>query len=114
MRFVSRAGWDARPPTEPWDPVPSNRGVKVHYLGAPFVGLEHWQCDGHVRSVQNMHMDNRGYRDIGYNLIVCQHGYVYDGRGKNALCAANGLVPHRALQRHRGGHGATPGGGGVR
>ncbi|MFG2908994.1 peptidoglycan-binding protein [Kitasatospora sp. NPDC048286] len=35
-------------------------------------------------------MDGNGWADIGYSLAVCQHGYVYEGRGKNAQNSANG------------------------
>ncbi|WP_354645389.1 hypothetical protein [Kitasatospora camelliae] len=36
-----------------------------------------------MRETQDEHMDGNGWADIGYSLAVCQHGYVYEGRGKN-------------------------------
>ncbi|MQS38884.1 N-acetylmuramoyl-L-alanine amidase [Streptomyces katsurahamanus] len=43
-----------------------------------------------MRKLQNDHMDGNGWADFGYNLAVCEHGYVFEGRGKNAQNAANG------------------------
>jgi hypothetical protein len=43
-----------------------------------------------MRSIQNYHMDSQGWSDIAYNLCVCTHGYIYEGRGKGKGSAANG------------------------
>ncbi|MCY9785634.1 peptidoglycan-binding protein [Nocardiopsis sp. EMB25] len=91
MKFVTKTQWGGRP-FEPNgdDPIWSNRGVKVHYLGSSYRIVDHSECAAKVRSVQNEHMDGRGYADIGYSLMVCRHGYVFEGRGARRQCAANG------------------------
>jgi hypothetical protein len=43
-----------------------------------------------MRSIQNYHMDTQGWSDIAYNLAVCTHGYIYEGRGKGKGSGANG------------------------
>uniref|UniRef100_UPI0013583BAA peptidoglycan recognition protein family protein n=1 Tax=Nocardiopsis sp. FR4 TaxID=2605985 RepID=UPI0013583BAA len=91
MQFVTKAQWGGRPFEPNGDaPITSNRGVKVHYLGSLYELVQHSHCAAKVRSVQNEHMDGRGYADIGYSLMVCRHGYVFEGRGPNRQCAANG------------------------
>ncbi|MGN9774853.1 peptidoglycan-binding protein [Micromonospora sp. H33] len=90
MKFVTRAMWGARPMGENDDPpITSTRGVKIHYLGSLYAIQLHQECAAKVREVQLMHQ-NDGYADIAYSLAVCRHGYVYEGRGKNRQCAANG------------------------
>ncbi|KAF9887264.1 peptidoglycan recognition protein 1 [Aspergillus nanangensis] len=92
MYFVSRDGWGARAPREAYTPMTNALGVKIHYLGTFFSGIEHSQCDDHMRSTQNYQMDDspEDYFDFAYSLAVCQHGYVYDGRGKGHRSGANG------------------------
>ncbi|KAB8068822.1 N-acetylmuramoyl-L-alanine amidase domain-containing protein [Aspergillus leporis] len=94
MNFVSREDWKARPPKEDYTPMTDAKGVKVHYLGPEFSGKPHAECDDFMRSVQNEHMDDspENYFDIAYSLAVCEHGYVFDGRGKGHRSGANGNV----------------------
>jgi hypothetical protein len=35
-------------------------------------------------------MDGRGWSDIAYNFMICQHGYTFEGRGLNVVNGANG------------------------
>ncbi|KAL5316229.1 hypothetical protein ACEPPN_015274 [Leptodophora sp. 'Broadleaf-Isolate-01'] len=92
MYFVSRAQWGARPPDEAYIPITNPKGVKIHYLGESFTAIEHAQCDDHMRSIQNyeMDVDSENYFDFAYSLAVCQHGYVFDGRGAGHRSGANG------------------------
>ncbi len=93
MIFVPRLEWGARPskraPT-PWD---GYVGVAGHYVG-PGLGWPwaHGQCAGIVRSIQATHLANTAedYNDIAYSLLVCGHGYVFEGRGRGVLQAGNG------------------------
>lgn len=91
MRFISRSdmGWPAsaaRP--QPFDPD----GVKVHYEGEAFPGFPHSQCIAHWTGIRNSHLANKveNYADVAYNLAVCQHGYVLEGRGAGRQTGANG------------------------
>lgn len=90
MKLVTRAQWGARK-TRGTSAVPANRGVKVHYVGSAVPkNMPHTACDALVRQIQKSHMDVNGWNDIGYSLLVCNHGYVFMGRGPHVLPAANG------------------------
>ena len=93
MKYVSRKDWKARAWREPNGDIPyagTPKGVKVHYLGGPYSSREHKECAAYVRMVQDQHMDGNGWSDIGYSFVVCEHGYVYEGRGLNRRNSANG------------------------
>lgn len=90
MRTVTRAGWDARSRTLPTNITPQHGGVTFHYVGASQIHDSHSACAGRVHGIQNHHIDGNGWSDIAYTLLICQHGYVYIGRGVNRRTAANG------------------------
>lgn len=89
MYFVSREEWGAQPPKEAYIPMTNAKGVKVHYIGESFSDIGHSLCDDGMRAIQADQM-SREYFDFAYSLAVCQHGYVYDGRGKGHRSGANG------------------------
>lgn len=74
MRIISRRDWGARPPREErntsWD---KRTGFTVHHSAGP--------KDQSIQAIQDYHMDNRGWVDIGYNFIVRSNGDIYEGRG---------------------------------
>lgn len=91
MQFISRSdmGWPAsaaRP--QPITP----RGVKVHYVGASAYEGGHDGCVSYWTDIREMHLANKeeNYSDVAYNLAVCQHGYVLEGRGAGRQTGANG------------------------
>ncbi|KAK2757104.1 peptidoglycan recognition protein 1 [Arachnomyces sp. PD_36] len=92
LYFVSREEWGARPPEESYTDIESPDGVKIHYLGESFTAIDHSSCDDFMRQTQDYQMDDspEGFMDFAYNLAVCQHGYVYDGRGAGHQSGANG------------------------
>lgn len=90
MKFVRRAEWGA-PSVSPSQYIGSTKGTKIHYLGSNYASREHSRCDDQVRAIRAAHLRSpEGYSDIAYNLLVCQHGYVYEGRGANKKTGANG------------------------
>ncbi|WP_236245076.1 peptidoglycan-binding protein [Streptomyces sp. CC210A] len=91
MDFVSRSEWGA-PATSPAAYLASTRGVKVHYLGTAYASRAHDRCAAYVRQVRDAHLANtsENYVDVAYNLLVCEHGTVYEGRGAHRRCGANG------------------------
>lgn len=94
MRLVSRAEWGA-PANTPAADLRTARGVKIHWIGGPNHDASHDLCDDHVRSIRQEHLSNptQGWVDIAYNFVVCQHGYVYEGRGLRKESGANGNQP---------------------
>lgn len=90
MKLVSRAAWGARSRSTSTNITPGNGGVTIHYVGASHINDSHSACAGRVKGIQNHHIDGNGWADIAYSLLVCQHGYVFVGRGLNRRTAANG------------------------
>lgn len=92
MNLVTRSQWGARSPkTRTFLVTSQQRGTAVHYTGsAAEAKSDHALCDNVVRSIQNFHMDDRGWADIAYSFLVCIHGYVFEGRGRGIRTAAQG------------------------
>ncbi|MYY08834.1 N-acetylmuramoyl-L-alanine amidase [Streptomyces sp. SID4919] len=91
MQLVRRAAYGL-PPTSPAARITRTRGVKIHYLGTPYDSRPHNQCSAYVRSIRAAHLAHptEDYVDIAYNAAVCEHGYVYEGRGPGRRTGANG------------------------
>ena len=74
MDIISRKSWGARASrsrsTVSWS---QRREFIVHYSEGPTTQS--------VRSIQDFHMDGRGWADIGYNFLVDVSGRIYEGRG---------------------------------
>lgn len=89
MDIVTRAEWGARPPAGTIKTVaPAARDEYFqHWNGGATRIANHDRCPGVVRQIQGYHIDGRGWVDIGYNLLVCPHGTVYEGRGIDAVGA---------------------------
>lgn len=90
MKWVSRAdlGWPASAA-----PVQEKAlGVKIHYEGTTVSCETHSDCVAVVKQIRKSHLANKteNYSDIAYNLLVCRHGYVFEGRGKRKRTGANG------------------------
>ncbi|MFI6861305.1 peptidoglycan-binding protein [Streptomyces sp. NPDC050421] len=111
MKLVTRAQWGARTPTNGHTAVTSNYGVKIHYLGTPYEHGDHSTCAPYMRKLQNYYMDSLGWADWAYNFGVCEHGYVFEGRGLNAQNSANGNTTlnrnHFAVNLFVGSSGST-------
>ena len=91
MLLVRRSEWGA-PATSAAAYIAGTKGVKVHYLGTPYTSRSHDKCDDYVRAIRSSHLANptENYSDIAYNMLVCEHGYVYEGRGAHKRTGANG------------------------
>ncbi|XP_026501369.2 peptidoglycan-recognition protein LB-like [Vanessa tameamea] len=85
--FTTRAQWQARPAKEKLPlsmPVPF---VVIHHSNIPPVCRDNRQCCQSMRVMQNFHMDDRHWWDIGYNFAVGGDGVAYEGRGWDVLGA---------------------------
>jgi N-acetyl-anhydromuramyl-L-alanine amidase AmpD len=90
--FVDCAGWGARPPSAPV-PVWRQRPVKilVHHTASPNVrNLSRGAADALARSIQNFHMDRRGWIDSGQHLTISRGGHVLEGRHRTLEAMQNG------------------------
>lgn len=74
MDIISRKEWGARnaraTSTTSWS---RRTEFVVHHSEGPITQS--------VRSIQDFHMDGRGWADIGYNFLVDYKGRIYEGRG---------------------------------
>lgn len=74
VNIIDRSEWGARPPhsrnTVSWG---TRTEFIVHHSAGP--------TSQSISSIQDFHMDNRGWSDIGYNMLVDQDGNAYEGRG---------------------------------
>ena len=91
-RFVSREHWGATPrgATVTTHPIGGTEGVTLHWEGPHMGPFEHGLCAVKVRDIQRFHKEDRKWADVAYNLLVCPHGYVFEGRGVGVRSAANG------------------------
>jgi hypothetical protein len=90
--IVDCGGWGARPSSVEV-PVWDQRPVKiiVHHTATPNTDdLSRAAADVLARSIQNFHMDQRGWIDTGQHFTISRGGYVLEGR-------------HRSLELLQGG-----------
>jgi hypothetical protein len=90
-KFITREdlGWpESAARRQPFNP----KGVKIHYEGTYVPKVEHSKCKSRWTAIRNSHLANKqeGYADVAYNLAVCQHGYILEGRGAGHQTGANG------------------------
>jgi hypothetical protein len=94
MKLVTRAQAGLRPPKQV-NKGNLNKPSTGHWNGPTVtVGgnavFSHDKCAAIWRGIQSFHMNTRGWNDIAYNFGICQHGYVFEGRGLNVRNGANG------------------------
>lgn len=82
----SRSDWNAAASTNPVKVSPGSRvGISWHYPGGSTTitpSSDHSRCLSQVKAWQRLHMSSpRNWADIGYNLLICQHARVIEGRG---------------------------------
>lgn len=89
--LVTRAQWKARSPKSPRNNMVDNPSITVHWEGGGWKWpWDHSTCDDKVRSMQDYHMDVRGWSDIAYNYLGCPHNYLFEGRTYKYQSGANG------------------------
>ncbi|RZC37345.1 peptidoglycan-recognition protein SC2-like, partial [Asbolus verrucosus] len=79
--IISRSEWGAKSPksTKRLKQNPPPYVVIHHSDGAECTSLK--SCKSRVNGIQNYHMNNKGWQDIGYNFLIGGDGNVYEGRG---------------------------------
>ena len=79
---MSRKEWKARVVTNhtplKLSPTPY---VVIHHSGIQEYCFNQDTCSKIVRSYQNLHIDERGWIDIGYQFVIGEDGLIYEGRG---------------------------------
>uniref|UniRef100_H3ACA9 Peptidoglycan recognition protein 1 n=2 Tax=Latimeria chalumnae TaxID=7897 RepID=H3ACA9_LATCH len=80
--IISRAQWGARiPRCQSGVAAPMKYAIIHHTAWQCCTTLE--SCIQQMKHIQNYHMDNKGWCDIGYSFLIGEDGNVYEGRGWN-------------------------------
>jgi hypothetical protein len=82
LDIIGCDAWGARPPSEPIVSVPARpQKIIVHHTATPNstdVSRDH--AISLARSIQNSHMDGRGFKDTGQHFTVSRGAFVLEGR----------------------------------
>ncbi|XP_078032652.1 peptidoglycan recognition protein 3-like [Augochlora pura] len=87
VRIITREEWKARPPVQREFMKTPTPYVVIHHGGIAQYCYNQKTCSAIVRSYQDMHMDDRGWFDIGYSFVIGGDGNAYEGRGWNSVGA---------------------------
>jgi hypothetical protein len=88
--YQPRSAWGARAASG-CDSNNTKTKVTVHHTVSRLnAGGTANQFSAEIRSAQALHMDGRGYCDIGYHFLVTADGTVWEGRNQNNLGAHTG------------------------
>lgn len=94
-KLHTRAQWDARPPRRPIKvlDVPPKK-IVVHHTATPNVSDRSAdQAYRLSRNIQNFHMDERGWEDMGEQLTISRGGHVVEGRHRTIEAVRSGRHP---------------------
>ncbi|XP_033112156.1 peptidoglycan recognition protein 1-like isoform X2 [Anneissia japonica] len=80
VTIVSRSDWGARAPKSTSQLSLPVKYVFIHHTDGRACTSQS-SCSSVVRGIQNYHMDDRGWDDIGYSFLIGEDGKVYEGRG---------------------------------
>ena len=91
--WIPRSAWGAQQPRyDPGDFSPAPLGIALHWTGIPKADPLHWpRCYQQVAGVQKYHQQRRRWDDIGYNVVVCNHGFAFEGKGWDRRPTAQGV-----------------------
>lgn len=101
MTHFTRTEWGARAPIPGGNEVTNGpAGVAVHNDGPGAIGIDPaapCECAEIIRGIQNRHMDDKGWKDIAYDVIACPHDNTFQGRiGTSNGTGANGSAKTNA------------------
>ncbi|XP_055950793.1 peptidoglycan recognition protein-like [Argiope bruennichi] len=80
IQFVTREEWKARPPVRTTAmALPVGHVIIIHTCFGACDNTPY--CKRNVRTIQDYHMDDKGWWDIAYNFLIGGDGRVYVGVG---------------------------------
>nr|XP_036233251.1 peptidoglycan-recognition protein LB-like isoform X2 [Bactrocera oleae] len=86
-KLIERSGWWARPPKDRVAFAGAAPFVIIHHSYKPGVAQSESDCRLAMQQIQDLHMEERHWSDIGYSYAICGDGNVYVGRGANVVAA---------------------------
>lgn len=85
--ICTRSCWNARSPSCSASQMSSLNRAVIHHTASTgdynTAGIN--ESKAKVRGVQNYHMNNNGWCDIGYHFLVDKHGNIFSGRKDSAV-----------------------------
>lgn len=81
VKIITREEWKARPPVERVLMNTPVSYVVIHHGGIAKYCYNQKTCSAIVRHYQDLHLDDRGWFDIGYSFLIGEDGNAYEGRG---------------------------------
>ena len=85
IEIISRSQWGARHPKRTPAPIPTPTAELWlhHAAGSNLPGDDSMSPADlkRIRSIQNFHMDTRGWNDIAYSFLLDPDGNIFEGRG---------------------------------
>ncbi|XP_069083351.1 peptidoglycan-recognition protein SC2-like [Pleurodeles waltl] len=78
--ILSKSQWGGRSPTCRTGMQTPVSYVIIHHTEGSHCTSQS-ACISQMKSIQNYHIDSRGWCDIGYSFLVGEDGKVYEGRG---------------------------------
>ncbi|CAD7092428.1 unnamed protein product [Hermetia illucens] len=85
--LITRAQWGARTSKSVSKFSGQIPYVVIHHTYEPAVCLTTEDCIAAMQYIQDLHMDQNGWGDIGYSFAVGGDGEIYEGRGWNVVGA---------------------------
>ncbi|MFI5842540.1 N-acetylmuramoyl-L-alanine amidase [Catenuloplanes sp. NPDC051500] len=84
-RIIPAATWGARQPSEPITvrTNPPNKILVHHTATANSTDYSRAHAESLARSIQNNHMDTRGFIDTGQHFTISRGGYTLEGRHRS-------------------------------
>ena len=96
MDIISRGSWERESaPVKGAKFVFPIRHITFHYTGnvrAPYGVMSYEAERAHLRNVQDSYLNRKPPYSIGYNYAIFQSGRVWELRGTDYRCAANGNI----------------------
>jgi hypothetical protein len=92
--ICNRACWAARAPNCTITTMSTLNRVILHHTAV----ATHWNTTSidtskpSVRSIQNYHMDNNGWCDIGYHFVIDKFGNIFEGRYNSMTQLTRGII----------------------
>ncbi|KAL5017076.1 hypothetical protein ScPMuIL_006665 [Solemya velum] len=84
--IISRDSWGARRPKEVENMTLPVNYVLIHHTVTQGCS-DTDRCMFVLKNIQELHMQQRGFSDIGYNFLVGGDGNIYEGRGWDRIGA---------------------------
>lgn len=75
-----RTAWNASAPSSGLTAIGTTTRLIFHHTGWNFSNTGYSDCAAEVKKIQDYHMNNNGWSDIGYHYVIDPAGRIWEGR----------------------------------